>query len=229
MKRLRAAAPWIGYAMGGVAAFALSSWAAVSYVGIALLVATFKAPRRLAWVFLLSPLLSVPVASFLWGGVTYATGTAKLRTDGLSAGNQRPDRETRCEWVSSGCEIDGSEMLWQHPHNEAVRWFTRLFGPMPGVYADYYPTQEEVHAVALETWAWIPSDRFMDRWKALTSAEFSLPRWARDSCSVGPPKLKVVKVGHSGILVIRQTDAWLFERETGRLFAWYGFDPVRIP
>ena len=207
-----------------MAAFLVSWTAAVSFTGIALLVATLRAPRRVPFVLLLCPLLLVPIASFGWGAAAYASGTAVLWTCGMPEDHERLiDLETRCAWQSSGCERDGSEIFWQPAHNLAVRSLTRLLGPMPGSYDGLVPDPGEVLETARRPYGWLSEPEAACRWRALVEAE--LPALPCRLCSSVKKRLRVVEVDDRGLLLADRHAAHLYDRRTGRLFRSYDLGP----
>ncbi len=97
-------------------------------------------------VFLLSP-LSLP---FLFGVSDYFKGKARLQTMGLpSLRFFSVDRTYRCEWVTGGCLVNGTQWIHEIPNNFAVKTCIRLLGPQKGSYVGPYPTEEGASIAAL--------------------------------------------------------------------------------
>ena len=123
-------------------------WAGVFLLGevalISLLVGFYLAGTRrwlcLAAMGLVSPLF----VFFLLGTVDYFRATAALQASGLPGTEfHNLDPRVRCPWATSGCIVNGGEVLWQGPYNLAVRLATGAFGLMRGAYDGPYPTKEE--------------------------------------------------------------------------------------
>ncbi len=76
--------------------------------------------------------------------ISYVCGSARLRTSGLpSIETYNVDPATRFQRASSGCLVDGSQLVWQIPNNLVLRLLSATFGPMQGAYDGPFPSQEE--------------------------------------------------------------------------------------
>lgn len=95
---------------------------------------------------LLSPFVITPMLSFSFGIISYATGHAHFKTVGLMASPQF-DRTHRIPTWSSGCMVDGSQLITHPPHNLATAAMSRLFGPASNAYRGPYPTAKEARAL----------------------------------------------------------------------------------
>lgn len=104
--------------------------------------------RKLApWFALASPFIAAPVLNALLGGAGYFLGTARFQTVGMPGPEFNDlDPDYRVRWSTSGCLVNGAELLYQTPHNVVVMALVRSFGPMRGVYDGPYPTREEARA-----------------------------------------------------------------------------------
>jgi len=113
-------------------------------LGAGALLAKQGRKRKAVLSLLLTPLVALPLINVLFATGTYWGGTAELRGVGLPGPNYRSlDPVVRCSRRSSGCLVDGSEVLTQTPHNLALRAWGALCGPMPGAYDGPLPTLEE--------------------------------------------------------------------------------------
>lgn len=132
----------------------LLAWAgAIS--GLATLLALVVLPIFCAFLFmrrhwaalgLLAALSPVAVAAAV--AITrYFSGSARLLSVGLpSVATFNVDRQTRFQHSSTGCMVDGSELVWQLPNNAALRLLSATFGPMRGAYDGPFPSPAESDA-----------------------------------------------------------------------------------
>ncbi len=99
--------------------------------------------RKLASLLaMLSPFIVTPMLSFSIGIISYATGHAHFKTVGLIM-SPRFDRTHRIPTWSSGCMVDGSQLITHPPHNLATAAMSRLFGPASNAYLGPYTTAKE--------------------------------------------------------------------------------------
>ena len=62
------------------------------------------------------------------GVLSYALGGASLEGMGLMR-EPNVDPDTRLQYTTGGCMVDGNEWMWQLPNNLAVISMVNLFGP----------------------------------------------------------------------------------------------------
>jgi hypothetical protein len=99
--------------------------------------------RSMLALFVLSPL----VPMFLFGMVTYWTGSARCFYMGLpSLESENPCRGSRAPQQCTGDLVVGCDLVWQVPNNLGVGLMGLVFGPMSGTYDGPYPTKDEAAA-----------------------------------------------------------------------------------
>lgn len=104
--------------------------------------------RLASWLVALAPFVLLPVFNGLFATAGYWSGSATLRGRGLPGYSYANlDPVLRCKRRSSGCIVDGSEVLTQAPHNLVLRGWGALFGPMRGAYTGPLPSLEEAQAL----------------------------------------------------------------------------------
>ncbi len=212
--------------------------AILALVALPALVALLVARRNWVHVATLAGLSPLAAATVL-AVVSYCRGSARLLTSGLpSLESHNLDPQTRLQRVSSGCLVDGSELVQQVPNNAVVRVLSGLFGPMPGAYDGPFPSLEESEAAlsAARSIAWqsIRSDLISvgnDRVRVRAGLGAALSALMRREApeDIGDPRAVLWR--HRVLLIelrtselgARATRRILVDARSGKVIAYYGF------
>jgi hypothetical protein len=186
----------------------------------------FKRSRRSGVIGIAgSPFVALPIIWFIWGIVSYFTGSAVLWSFGYPSGQFRNlDPELRCYRRTSGCVVTGSELFWQPPNNAGVRLMATWFGPVPGHYHGKYPSRQEARQL-LETGGRNLTYEEFAREARSQKLKVNLEHWEpKPEANRPPPEFRIVEVENSSVLVGRRTSIVLFDRATGLKYATYRWD-----
>lgn len=198
--------------------------------------------RRRALVLLaLSPLVALPVLSVLGASAGYWSGTAVLKGSGLPGISYRNlDPVIRCSRQSSGCMVDGSEILTHSPHNLALRVWGALCGPMPRSYRGPLPSEEEALALLAasgreERWSDLREGRALVEGVNLGGEEFDCLSSVEPVVYVSHPALGqapsvrlAVLEGGAAIVLAAGNELMVLDLDTGRRVArWNRWDYPR--
>jgi hypothetical protein len=241
-KPVLAAALLFGWAS---AAFGPVLWIAVPlWIAVTTFLVKAKLWRRLLVLLSVSP---VAVVSVLAAG-SFIRGRARLLAVGYPAIElANVDPGTRLQTVSSGCMVDGSEIVSHLPNNIVVRLLSSLT-PMPGSYQGPYPSRDEARH-ALRTASELNADELEADELHVGGKAFSLRNHLGHQIGVAlgtqpTPKLRVA-LWKDTVLILQFDAANRYESEldetatvlalvdarTGKIFAYYGASALahRLP